>query len=313
MFDTQTARRRTTAFAFSALSVAMLLSTPAGAVEQGGTITPMGVTDFGAGMLPPSSPYGTFGIRSTYYSASSLRDGSGREIPNDFHLDVETVALAYFYMTDLQLFGARLGFGGVLPLMNISGRLNVPTPGGPLELSGDDFGLGDAQIMPLLLAWDTPPNLFITAGLQIQMPTGSYSTSNAFNTGVNHWTFTPVIGATYISDTGFEISTQANLNFNTTNTDTNYRSGIEYKQEFAVGQHIDAWTLGVGGYAYQQISDDKGPGAGDGNRARVFAAGPAISYFKPGLPLVTLHAYKEFGAENRAEGYNVALRLAMSF
>ncbi|MDO1583233.1 transporter [Rhizobium oryzicola] len=273
----------------------------------------MGVTDFGAGLLPPTTPYGTAGLRSSYYSSSTLRDGSGKEIPNNFHLEVETVSLAYFYMTDVELLGARLGFGGVLPLMNISGRLNVPTPSGPFAISGSDFGLGDAAIMPLLLAWQAPPNFFVNAGLQIQAPTGEYSASKAFNTGVNHWTITPILGATYISDGGFELSTQINVNFNTVNPATDYRSGIEYKQEFAVGQHIDAWTVGVGGYAYQQISDDKGTGSRDGNRARVFAAGPAISYFKPGMPLFTLHAYKEFGAENRPEGYNVALRLSMSF
>ncbi len=32
-----------------------------------------------------------------------------------------------------------------------------------------------------------------------------------------------------------------------------------------------------------------------------------------GLPVASFHAYKEFGAKNRPEGYNVALRLAVAF
>jgi len=80
-----------------------------------------------------------------------------------------------------------------------------------------------------------------------------------------------------------------------------------------VGQHIGPWTLGLGGYYYRQFSDDDAPGLQTGNRARVLAVGPAVSYFKPGLPPVWLHAYKETDARNRAEGYTVALRISQSF
>ena len=68
----------------------------------------------------------------------------------------------------------------------------------------------------------------------------------------------------------------------------------------------------MGGYIERQLSNDHGPNV-DGNRARVNALGPAISYVEPGKPAVWLHAYKEFGAQNRAQGYQVALRAALSF
>ncbi|SCX32650.1 transporter [Agrobacterium rosae] len=85
------------------------------------------------------------------------------------------------------------------------------------------------------------------------------------------------------------------------------------RQEFALGQHFGPLSVGLGGYAYQQISDDKGTGVIDGNRARLFALGPAVTFAAPGKPFVSLHAYKEFGAENHSEGYNVALRMSVSF
>ena len=110
--------RRASAAACSALSVVCLgafFSLPAQAVEQGATITPIGITDFGAGMLPPSSPFGTVGVRASYYSASTLKDGAGKSIPNDFHIDVKTLALAYFYMTDVEVLGARFGVASTLP------------------------------------------------------------------------------------------------------------------------------------------------------------------------------------------------------
>jgi hypothetical protein len=313
MINLQRASACATATLMSALSFATIGASTAHAAEDGSTIVPMGVTDFGAGMVPPSTPHGTFGLRGSYYSATKQKDGSGNTADNDFELDVETLGLAYFYMTDMELFGAKVGFGGVLSMIKIDGSLTVSTPVGPLDIAGDDFAIGDSQIVPILLGWQAPPNVFVNAGLQVQMPTGHYDTSNAFNGGVNHWTITPFVGGTYISDSGFEVSSQASINFNTVNPDTDYTSGIEYMQEFAIGQHIDAWTLGVAGYAYQQLTDDEGTGVVDGHRSRVFAVGPAVNFFKPGMPLVSLHAYKEFGAENHAEGYSVALRLAMSF
>ena len=39
------------------------------------------------------------------------------------------------------------------------------------------------------------------------------------------------------------------------------------------------WTLGAGGYAYQQLNDDKLTGATvSNNKGRAFAIGPSIKY-----------------------------------
>ncbi|PAM44239.1 hypothetical protein CEJ63_23915, partial [Acinetobacter baumannii] len=91
----------------------------------------------------------------------------------------------------------------------------------------------------------------------------------------------------------FEVSSSFEVDVNTRNPATDYKSGVEYRHEFAVGQHVGPWILGLGGYYYRQFTDDDAPGLQSGNRARVLAVGPAVSYFKPGLPAVWLHAYKE--------------------
>lgn len=148
------------------------------------------------------------------------------------------------------------------------------------------------------------------------MPTGSYKADRIINTGVNHWTVSPALAFTWISSSGLEVSSNIQLNFHGENKDTRYRSGVEYQHGFAVGQHVRPWTLGVGGYLYQQISDDKVGGAKyqDGNRARVMALGPA-GFFEPGpdWPLIWAHAYKEFGARNRTQGTQFAVRASWSF
>jgi len=301
-----------TLFCVSAFFHSGLTATTVAAAEGGGSIVPLGVFEFGSGILPPPTPDGTIGTRMSYYYADKQKDGHGNTI-NNFHLNVETLGFSYIKMTDMKFLGANVGFSGVLPFMNINGNLKIATPGGTLRLANNDLNLGDIEIVPLLLGWQAPPNLFVNAGVQIQAPTGAYSHNKTFNVGVNHWTFSPFVGVTYISDGGFEVSSQFMLNFNTENPDTKYTSGDEFKQEFAIGQHLGAWTVGAGGYYYQQLSDDHGSGATSGNRGRVAALGPAISYFSPGKPLVSFHAYKEFAVQNRAEGYTVALRAAISF
>ncbi|MHA6904799.1 transporter [Ralstonia syzygii subsp. celebesensis] len=55
---------------------------------------------------------------------------------------------------------------------------------------------------------------------------------------------------------GGELSSNIQLNVNGRNHDTDYRSGIEYQHEFAIGQHIGPWTVGIGGYYSQQLTDD---------------------------------------------------------
>ncbi|OAI60386.1 hypothetical protein RSP795_17860 [Ralstonia solanacearum] len=62
-----------------------------------------------------------------------------------------------------------------------------------------------------------------------------------------------------------------------------------------------------------RLTDDTQAGKTmEGNRACVFALGPAVYFLKPGSAwlIVSLHAYKEFAARNRAEGWQIALRAA---
>ncbi|MCM2972921.1 SphA family protein [Larsenimonas suaedae] len=293
-----------------------LTAASAYATENGSPTTPMGVYEFGSGFLPPATPYGTFGLRTSYYTTDNLRDASGNRADNDVSIDVLSIGLAYIHMTDQTLFGGRYGFSGVMPFTRMNAELDVNVNGTTVfSDSASVFRQADLQVTPLILAWNPAPNMGVTAQFQVQAPTGDYDKDRLINPGVNHWAFSPIFGFSYITDTGLEFSTLSQFDINTENPDTDYRSGIEYKNEFAIGQHVDSYTVGLGGYYYHQITDDKGDADTiyDGNRARVWALGPAVSFFKPGLPTVWFHAYKEFGARNRAEGYNVALRIAHSF
>ena len=281
--------------------------------ENGSPTTAVGVYDFGAGMMPPATPFGTVGVRTAFYSTNVQKDRHGRSVDNHFSLDGLSIAAAYMRMTDHTVLGANYGFGMVVPFFKMDASLQVPTPAGPLNLEADPFRLADVQFLPVILQWNLSPNLFINTQLQIQTPTGDYDKNRLVSPGLTHWTFSPIVNATYITDSGFEVSSSFEVDVNTRNPATDYKSGVEYRHEFAVGQHVGPWILGLGGYYYRQFTDDDAPGLQSGNRARVLAVGPAVSYFKPGLPAVWLHAYKETDAVNRAEGYTVALRISQSF
>ena len=75
----------------------------------------------------------------------------------------------------------------------------------------------------------------------------------------------------------------------------------------------DQWRLGVGGYALQQFTDDRGPNvAADGNRARVFALGPTVGWTSlDGRWAMEAKYLPEFGARNRPQGQTAWLRLMM--
>lgn len=287
------------------------------ATENGAPTTAMGVYDFSAGFMPPATDVGTFGLRTAYYSSNSRRNAAGHDNGTDFSLNVLSLGLAYIKMTNHEIFGAKYGFSTIVPFFSMDASLKVPVAS--IDQSADVTKQADLQVTPLILQWNLSPKLAMNAQFQIQAPTGDYDKNRLVSPGLNHWTFSPIYNVSYISDTGFEVSSSFELDINTKNSDTDYKNGIEYRHEFAVGQHVDSWTLGLGGYYYRQLTDDK-TGSGytgqpiiDGNRAETLAAGPAISFFKPGLPLVNFHIYKEFHTSNRAQGYNLALRVSQSF
>lgn len=291
------------------------------AVEQGAPITPFGVFEFGAGQLPPPSDLPTVALRYASYSATDLRDNSGKASANSIKLNVDSVAVAMVKMTNTELLGGKYGFSAVLPMLNMSNDLVIrPAPGVSIAQSGRNQDMGDISISPVIVAWTPSPGLFTNASLQFQLPTGSYDKNRVINAGSNHTTISPTFGFTYITSGGYEISSNIQLNFHTENTATKYTSGTEYQHEFAVGKHVGPWTFGLGGYHYQQITDDTGAGtlaqgANGPNRSRVTALGPVVHFFElgSGLPLVWAHLYQEFGAQNRTQGTQFAIRAAWSF
>ncbi|WP_120429760.1 SphA family protein [Acinetobacter baylyi] len=294
------------------LSAGLTFLNAAYAAENGTPTTAAGLYDFGTGFLPPATPYGTFAVRSSFYTANKNISASGSKINDPFSLDVLAYSLAWFKTTDYQILGAKYGFGLVQPFFDMNMHLNVVTPVGNLGLHDSVFRQADLQLFPVVLSWNLAPNFAVNAQLQIQAPTGDYDKNRLVSPGLNHWVFSPILNATYITAHGFELSSSFQTDFSTRNDDTNYKNGVEYRYEFALGQHIQNWTIGLGGYYYDQFTEDQNAYV-EAGKSKVLAYGPAVSYFDGKGPSFWLHAYKEQNASMRSEGYNIALRVAQSF
>src|SRR5690606_1902691 len=124
------------------------------------------------------------------------------------------------------------------------------------------------------------------------------------------------LAVTWLDPTlGLDISGVAGFTFNGKNRHTNYRTGTEFHFEGAITKALTPqFSLGAGGYYYQQITDDK-PDLGidiGGFRGRVAALGVTASYaFEANHTPVMVRArmFREFNAENRQQGTAAFLTL----
>jgi hypothetical protein len=92
---------------------------------------------------------------------------------------------------------------------------------------------------------------------------------------------------------------------------TQYQNGIDMHFDWGASQFVTRqWQLGLVGYVYDQLPCDSGSGD------RVLGVGPQVGYVFPidatHQGYLNLKAYKEFGAANRADGWNVWLTFAIS-
>ena len=139
-------------------------------------------------------------------------------------------------------------------------------------------------------------------------PTGNFEPNRVSLTGLNRPALDLRGAYTYLGlQTGIEVTGALGLTLNALNTATNYQSGAELHFEWALNQHFPfGLAAGVGGFFYQQVTNDHGSGDPFGSfRGRVAAVGPLLSYaLKAGAQEVDFSArwFHEFAAQNRVPG-----------
>ncbi len=158
--------------------------------------------------------------------------------------------------------------------------------------------------------------------LGIYAPTGDYEVGRLANTGKNFWTFEPVIGAMYFGkQNGIEASLFGGLDFNTKNSDTEYKSGEQAHLDGTIAQHIPLLGgvagAGISSYWYQQIDGDSGEGANFGPfKGKTVGVGPALSFMSKvaGIDLLAeLKWLNEVDTERRLDGDYIWLKVLGKF
>jgi hypothetical protein len=238
--------------------------------------------------------------------------------------DADIIFQSLGYTFKSKVLGGQFTVGAILPFGRATGSVSATVIGsGPLGLSvsgsaSDEVtGFGDAAPIAQL-RWNNGVHNYTTY-ITGNVPIGSYEAKRLANLGLGHVALDGGLGYTYLNPkTGYEFSTVLGLTYNFENQHTDYQNGVDMHVDWGASKFLTKQLhVGLVGYAYQQITGDSGAGNRLGGfESRVFGIGPQIGYVFPlgnGTEgYLNLKGYREFGAENRAEGWNTWLTFSIS-
>lgn len=238
------------------------------------------------------------GSGALYSDANASAAVRARQVTYDFRANIAAVA----WYTDMELFGGKLGFANVSGVG--SNKTSVATAAG--RAANEIASFGDTEFS-MLLSWRAGDNHW-KLSISEFVPTGNYDKARLPQTGLNRPGLDVKGAYTFFNpENGVEFTGALGFTLNGANNATDYQSGVDLHFEWAAMEHLPfGLAMGVGGYLYQQISDDHGAGAIYGPfRGRVAAIGPIATYqLKAGEQQVNFTArwFHEFAAENRVSG-----------
>lgn len=307
----------------AAVLLAAVATSPAHADEGGLSFWLPGLQ--GSFAAVPTQPGWSF---ASLYLHLSADGGANARFPRGGQIDVgvdgrgNLFAFGPTYVFEEPLLGGQAAFS----LLAIAGRSSASVDatltgpgGGTISGSRSESITGFGDLFPQFsLKWNDGVNNYMTY-VTGNIPVGSYDPDRLANLGLGHAAVDGGVGYTYLDPgTGREFSIVGGLTYNFENPDTDYKNGIDGHIDWAASQFLNEHVhVGVVGYAFQQLTGDSGAGATLGDfKSRVFGIGPQVGYkFQASDTAdgyVNLKGYYEFGAKNRAEGWNVWLTLAFS-
>ena len=311
------ARLRVFALFLCYFSTLQSISTTAHAAEGGYTnYIPGTYGDFGMALAPTE----TWTLRNDlyFYDASgekSVRNGR-LELSTDlqFLMNFTTV----LYKPEIEVVGGTFATGIFFPLVGVDIDASLASTSGSIATSDRTSGIGDIVLIPFAIFWNRE-NIHTSFSFLVITPTGSYSTDNLVNNGLNYWSFDTNFALTYLNpESGFEASCNLGYIYNSENQDTDYQSGQELHFDVALNQYLsETFGIGIHGYFLKQITGDRGSGALLGDfKGEAAGLGPALMWTKKiGNQDVTLIAkwLHEMHAENRLEGDSIFLTFAFDW
>lgn len=273
------------------------------ATEGGGGAYPNGAEGFMAGAVPPPGNY--LVNYMLYYSADTLNGPDGKSAVPEFDLEVLAEVVRLIHVTETRILGGFWAMHVFIPVM----YQDVTVPG----RSDTKTALGDIIVDPFILSWHSK-NWHAAAGVDIFVPSGSYDVDDLANVSRGYWTIEPVLACTYLGDGGLDVSAKLMYDFNLENPDTDYTSGQEFHADYLVAQRFGLFSVGVGGYYYQQVTKDESdrPEAMLQGKGKAIAVGPQVKYDVGKMSFIAKYD-KEVETENRPEGGAAWLKFVCPF
>jgi hypothetical protein len=222
------------------------------------------------GGVPGASPSNPLGVAGTFQQSVNQAVLTGGYVTHDKFLGgklIGAITVPIMQSTRTvteQLDGAteaklKAQYGPIIGAGAIA-KYNAQLAALGASKSGSAGGLGDIETT---VAWSylAKPNLKYLAGVTVTAPTGVYDANNGNNLGLNYWTIKPSVAALY--DFGnFALGGRGTYGYNTTNNDTNYKSGNFVAFELTGGYRIPGVAnIGLNLTQFNQIEDDSYSGA----------------------------------------------------
>ena len=287
-------------------SLALLAAGSAQALEAGSTPAyPNGGESYLMGVVPPPGFYSL--IYASSYSANRLNDSQGNNlnVPG-FKIRANAIAARFAWVPGVKVGSGDLVFHTIVPLLNIS----ASTPAG----SQTRTGVGDVTVGGAVGFHDSP-GFHTAVGLDWRLDTGNWSPSNIVNLGNHHKAVEPIFVFSYIDPKGWNADMRVGYSIHQKNKATDYASGDDFHVDYSVGRGLGpTWVLGVGGYYYQQVSNDKQAGVELANsKARAMSLGPALKYDGGNGWIFTVKWEKEFAVRDKAQGSALQVKAILPF
>ena len=176
--------------------------------------------------LPPTSPGGFFKpMYINYQGSASATIPTAAGIVANLNADANTLVLGGGYgFEQTVLGGAHYSVAAFLPYTWLSISGNSAALGG-VQIQNSVSGIGDLTVVPVMLAWKSDDWQYDFL-MPVYAPTGSYEIGRLGNTGLNYWTFDPIVGVAYSNaKSGFNAAAHLGYAMNTENNATSYKSG----------------------------------------------------------------------------------------
>jgi hypothetical protein len=214
--------RRGTSWRVAAQLSALAVASSLAIAGEGGTSHIMPGANATLVDLPPTSPGGFFKpMYINYKGDASATVPTAAGVVANLNADANTFVLGGGYGLEETLFGgAHYSVAAFLPYTrrSISGNSAAL---GDLHIQNSVSGIGDLTVVPVMLAWKAD-NWQYDLLMPVYAPTGSYETGRLGNTGLNYWTFDPIVGLAY-SNAKSGLSAAAHLGY-ALNTENNATS-----------------------------------------------------------------------------------------